>query len=216
MNQVIEEIYEGVITGQKSVVLEKVSTALESGHDPAIILKQGMVAAMAEVGRKFEAGEFFVPEMLIAARAMQVGLTLIKPHLQEHGVKSEGRVIIGTVRGDLHDIGKNLVAMMFEGAGFEIHDLGTDVSPEKFVEAAKIGLRDNEPLLIAMSALLTTTMVNMRATIDALHDSGMRDNLKVIIGGAPVTEDYANQIGADGYAEDAGKAVSIVKSLFQF
>jgi 5-methyltetrahydrofolate--homocysteine methyltransferase len=147
--------------------------------------------------------------MLIAARAMQSGLALLKPHLQQADVKSAGKVVIGTVKGDLHDIGKNLVAMMLEGAGFEIYDLGTDVTPQKFIEAA----RSIDADIIAMSALLTTTMTNMKVTIDALADAGLRSSLKVMVGGAPITDQYAKQIGADGYAVDASRAVSVAESL---
>jgi 5-methyltetrahydrofolate--homocysteine methyltransferase len=154
-------------------------------------------------------GEFYVPEMLIAARAMQNGLALLKPHLQESDVKPAGKVVIGTVKGDLHDIGKNLVAMMLEGAGFEIYDLGTDVSPQKFIETARSVNAD----IVAMSALLTTTMTNMKVTIDALAEAGLRRSLKVMVGGAPITDQYAAQIGADGYAVDASRAVSLAKSL---
>jgi len=160
------------------------------------------------VGRRFEEGDFFVPEMLIAARAMQAGLNLLKPHLAEGGIKSAGRVAIGTIKGDLHDIGKNLVAMMLEGAGFEVNDLGVDVDPQAFVKAAQEGAQ-----VIGMSALLTTTMSNMQNTIEALKTAGERVNVKVIIGGAPVTEAYARQIGADAFAPDASSAVRAVRQL---
>jgi 5-methyltetrahydrofolate--homocysteine methyltransferase len=208
MTSLIHEIYEGVVSGQNAFVQQKVKEALESGVAPVSLLNEGMIAAMAEVGRRFEEGEYYVPEMLIAARAMQGGMALLKPHLLQSEVKSAGRVAIGTVKGDLHDIGKNLVAMMLEGAGFEIKDLGTDVSPQKFVEAAKAGVD-----IIAMSALLTTTMTNMKTTIAALQEAGLRSSVKVLIGGAPVTEAYAKQIGADGYAVDASRAVSAAKVL---
>ena len=209
MDKVITEIYAGVIDGQSAVVKEKVEDALASGLNPGVILNEGMIAAMREVGRRFEEGEFYVPEMLIAARAMQSGLALLKPHLQESDVRSAGKVVIGTVKGDLHDIGKNLVAMMLEGAGFEIYDLGTDVSPQKFIETARSVNAD----IIAMSALLTTTMTNMKVTIDALAEAGLRSSLKVMVGGAPITDQYAAQIGADGYAVDASRAVSVAKSI---
>jgi 5-methyltetrahydrofolate--homocysteine methyltransferase len=208
MTSLIHEIYEGVVSGQNAFVQQKVKEALESGVAPVSLLNEGMIAAMAEVGRRFEEGEYYVPEMLIAARAMQGGMALLKPHLLQSEVKSAGKVAIGTVKGDLHDIGKNLVAMMLEGAGFEIKDLGTDVSPQKFVEAAKAGVD-----IIAMSALLTTTMTNMKTTIAALQEAGLRTSVKVLIGGAPVTEAYAKQIGADGYAVDASRAVSAAKVL---
>ena len=209
MDQLLKDIYAGVIDGQSALVQEKVKDALASGLNPGVILNESMIAAMSEVGRRFEEGEFYVPEMLIAARAMQSGLALLKPHLQESDVKSAGKVVIGTVKGDLHDIGKNLVAMMLEGAGFEIYDLGTDVTPQKFIETA----RSVDADIIAMSALLTTTMTNMKVTIDALTDAGLRSSLKVMVGGAPITDQYAAQIGADGYAVDASRAVRGAKSL---
>jgi 5-methyltetrahydrofolate--homocysteine methyltransferase len=209
MNLITQEIFEGVINGQSPIVQQKVQEALETGVNPVVILNEGMIAAMAEVGKRFEEGEYFVPEMLIAARAMQTGMALLKPHLQQSEVKSQGKVVIGTVKGDLHDIGKNLVGMMLEGAGFEIIDLGTDVSPEKFVTAA----RESQGNVVAMSALLTTTMPNMKTTIEALQAAGIRDRVKVLVGGAPVTENYARQVGADGYAPDASRAVAIAKSL---
>jgi 5-methyltetrahydrofolate--homocysteine methyltransferase len=168
-----------------------------------------MVAAMAEVGRLFEEGEYFVPEMLIAARAMQSGLAVLKPRLAAADVKSSGKVIAGTVKGDLHDIGKNLVCMMLEGAAFEIVDLGSDVSPEKFVEAVRTTGAD----IVAMSALLTTTMPYMKVTIEALKAAGLRDKVKVMVGGAPLTDQYAREIGADGYSSDASRAVALAKSL---
>ncbi len=209
MEQVINDIYAGVIDGQNALVQEKVKDALDAGMNPGIILNEGMIAAMREVGRRFEEGEFYVPEMLIAARAMQSGLAILKPHLQQSDIKSAGKVVIGTVKGDLHDIGKNLVAMMLEGAGFEIIDLGTDVTPQKFIETAHSVDAD----IVAMSALLTTTMTNMKVTIDALVEAGLRGSLMVMVGGAPITEQYAKQIGADGFAVDASRAVSVAKSL---
>jgi 5-methyltetrahydrofolate--homocysteine methyltransferase len=208
MNPMINEIYEGVINGQNALVQQKVKDALAVGLPPADLLNQGMIAAMAEVGKRFEEGEYYVPEMLIAARAMQGGMALLKPHLKQGEIKSAGKVAIGTVKGDLHDIGKNLVAMMLEGAGFEIMDLGTDVSPQKFVEAARAGVN-----VIAMSALLTTTMTNMKVTVTALEEAGLRSQVKIMIGGAPVTDAYAKQIGADGYGVDASRAVGVAKSL---
>jgi 5-methyltetrahydrofolate--homocysteine methyltransferase len=164
---------------------------------------------MGEVGRLFEAGEFFVPEMLIAARAMKAGLELLRPRLAEANVQAVAKVILGTVRGDLHDIGKNLVAMMLEGAGFEVIDLGVDVTPDKFVAA----VRDQKPQFLGMSALLTTTMTSMRATIEALKEAGIRDQVKVMVGGAPLTEEYAADIGADLYAPDASSAARRARGL---
>jgi 5-methyltetrahydrofolate--homocysteine methyltransferase len=161
------------------------------------------------VGQLFEKGEYFVPEMLLAARAMQTGLAILKPRLINSNHQAAGRVVLGTVQGDLHDIGKNLVGMMLEGAGFEIVDLGTDVNPDRFVEAVQA----NRPNLVAMSALLTTTMPSMRTTLEALQAAGLRDQVKVMIGGAPVTDTYAGEIGADGYAGDASRAVRLAQAL---
>ncbi len=209
MEPVIQAIYDGVIEGNQKVTVENVQKALDQGIDPGKVLNQGMVTAMAEVGRLFEEGEYYVPEMLIAARAMQSGMAVLKPRLVDSDVKSSGKVVAGTVKGDLHDIGKNLVCMMLEGAAFEIVDLGSDVSPEKFVEAVKT----TGAQIVAMSALLTTTMPNMKATIEALKEAGLRDQVKVMVGGAPLTDNYAKQIGADGYAPDASRAVAIAKEL---
>jgi 5-methyltetrahydrofolate--homocysteine methyltransferase len=204
-----KEIYECILKGDNKTIQDKVAAALDSGIEPSEILNAEMIAAMSEVGQLFEKGEYYVPEMLVSARAMQAGLTVLKPYLVQANVKAVGKVIAGTVKGDLHDIGKNLVCMMLEGAGFEIQDLGADVHPEKFVEA----IRDGEADLVALSALLTTTMPNMRVTIEALRAAGVRHKVKVIIGGAPVTESYAVQIGADGFAPDASRAVNLAKSL---
>jgi 5-methyltetrahydrofolate--homocysteine methyltransferase len=204
----LEDIYQNVIDGQAPAVQAGVQAALNEGVKADVILNQALIAAMDEVGRRFEEGDFFVPEMLIAARAMQSGLTLLKPHLAEADVKSAGKVAIGTVKGDLHDIGKNLVAMMLEGAGFEVKDLGVDVTPEAFIQAVNDGVN-----VIGMSALLTTTMSNMQRTIEALTNAGVRDKVKVIVGGAPVTEDYAKRIGADAFAPDASSATRVIRQL---
>jgi len=209
MEPVIKEIYDSILEGSQKVTVVKVQQALDAGINPGVILNDGMVAAMAEVGRLFEEGEYFVPEMLIAARAMQNGLAVLKPFLASANVKSQGKVVAGTVKGDLHDIGKNLVCMMLEGAAFEIVDLGSDVTPEKFVEAVRSTGAD----VICMSALLTTTMPNMKTTIEALKTAGLRDRVKVMVGGAPLTDQYAHEIGADGYAADASRAVALAKSL---
>jgi 5-methyltetrahydrofolate--homocysteine methyltransferase len=209
MEPVLQAIYDSILNGQQKVSAAKVQEALDLNIDPSTILNEGMVAAMAEVGRLFEEGEYFVPEMLIAARAMQSGLALLKPALVKADVKPIGKVAAGTVKGDLHDIGKNLVCMMLEGASFEIIDLGTDVTPDKFVDA----VQNKGANIIAMSALLTTTMPNMKATIEALNASGLRGKVKVLVGGAPVTDAYAKEIGADGYAADASRAVALAKSL---
>jgi 5-methyltetrahydrofolate--homocysteine methyltransferase len=211
MGEFQQSIYKSILDGDQVSTKQLVHQAIESGVAPASILQDGMIAAMAEVGRLYEAGEYFVPEMLISARAMQTGLAILKPFLQETNVSSTGKVVIGTVKGDLHDIGKNLVAMMLEGAGFEVIDLGSDVTPEKFVEAVK----REKPDVIAMSALLTTTMLNMNTTLEALREAGIRDSVKVMIGGAPVTDEYAEQIAADGFADDASKAVSMAKKLIK-
>jgi 5-methyltetrahydrofolate--homocysteine methyltransferase len=204
----IKEIYQNVIEGNAPAVQAGVNAALAQGLAADVILNQALIAAMEEVGKRFEEGEFFVPEMLIAARAMQSGLAILKPRLVESGVKAAGQIAIGTVKGDLHDIGKNLVAMMLEGAGYEVKDLGTDVDPQAFVKAAQEGAQ-----VIGMSALLTTTMSNMQNTIQALQAAGLRDKVKVVIGGAPVTEAYARQIGADAFAPDASSAVRTVRQL---
>ncbi|MGB8212110.1 MAG: corrinoid protein [Anaerolineales bacterium] len=211
MKPILQEIFDGILNGEQTIVTQKVQEALTKGIAPDEILNEAMIAAMAEVGRRFEEGEYYVPEMLIAARAMQMGMALLKPRLLQAGVKSSGKVAIGTVQGDLHDIGKNLVGMMLEGAGFEIKDLGTDVAPEKFVEAVRSG----GVSLVALSALLTTTMPNMKNIIDALTAAGLRSQVKVMIGGAPVTEAYAEKIGADGYSPDASRAVSLAQSLMK-
>ena len=209
MNEILIEIKDAIIDGQNAIVREKVETALMQGLDPVDILNSGMVDAMTEVGRTFERGESFVPEMMLAARAMQSGLAILRPSLVKVDFKSTGKVAICTVKGDLHDIGKNLVSMMLEGAGFEILDLGTDVAPEKIIAA----VRESSPDIVALSALLTTTMPNMKVTIDALKTAGLRNSVKVIIGGAPVTEDYARQIGADGFSPNAARAVNVSKLL---
>jgi 5-methyltetrahydrofolate--homocysteine methyltransferase len=209
MSDQYKQIYDGVMEGNGAAVQEGVTAALEANHNPEEILNQGMIAAMTEVGRLFEEGEYFVPEMLIAARAMQSGLTILRPALTKADFQPKGRVALGTVKGDLHDIGKNLVGMMLEGAGFEIVDLGVDVTPEQFLGA----VQNDKVNVIALSALLTTTMSNMKATIDALVAAGVRQQVKVIIGGAPVTQAFADQIGADGFAQDASQATRLTESL---
>lgn len=209
MEPVIKEIYDSIVEADQKLTSVKVQEALDLGFDPGFILNTGMVAAMTEVGKLFEEGEYFVPEMLVSARAMQAGLAILKPKMVEANIKSVGKVVAGTVKGDLHDIGKNLVCMMLEGAAFEIIDLGSDVSPEKFVDAVK----SNQADMVAMSALLTTTMPNMKTTIDALKAAGIRDQVKIMVGGAPLSTQYAEEIGADGYAQDASRAVALAKSL---
>ena len=210
MEDIIKDsIYKSVVEGDSASVIAGVEQALEAGLKPDVILQEGMIAAMKEVGRRFEEGDYFVPEMLIAARAMKGGLSVLKPHLVDSAIEPAGIVAVGTVQGDLHDIGKNLVSMMLEGAGFVIHDLGTDVSPERFVTA----IQDNEVDVVALSALLTTTMPSMESTIKAISDAGLRDRVKIIIGGAPVTQEYADKIGADGFATDASSAVTVTEAL---
>lgn len=196
------KINQAIIDGNAEVAAAEVSAALDKGERAGEILHQACIPAMIEVGRLFERNEIYVPEMLVSARAMQGALDLLRPHLVEGDLKVAGKIVIGTVSGDLHDIGKNLVCIMFEGAGFEVVDLGTDVSPETFVQA----VQENQPDIVGMSALLTTTMPSMEKTIQAIQEAGIREQVKVMIGGAPVTEDYAAKIGADGYAPDASSA----------
>jgi len=204
----LKPIFQNVVDGQADAVASGVKAALAVGMGANVILNEALISAMDEVGCQFEEGELFVPEMLVSARAMQAGLDLLKPLLAAGDTKSSGKVAIGTVKGDLHDIGKNLVAMMLEGAGFEVIDLGVDVAPEAFVEAVKNGAQ-----IIGMSALLTTTMNNMKTTIEALKAEGLRDQVKIMIGGAPVTEDFAKSIGADAFAPDASSATRVARQL---
>ena len=208
MEEHLTPIYQGILDGDLESVKVKVQEALQAKMPAGVILKEGLVPAMAEVGRLFELGEYFVPEMLVAARAMQGGLEILKPLLVAADVKPAGKVVIGTVKGDLHDIGKNLVSIMLEGAGFEIHDLGADVPPEKFVEAVKTF----HPQIVCLSALLTTTMINMPVTVEAIKQAGLRNQVKIMIGGAPVTDSYAKKIGADGYAQDASAAARLAQT----
>lgn len=205
----IQNIYREVVDGNQKAAKEAVQAALDANIAADVILSDGLIAAMGEVGSLFEQGEYFVPEMLVSAKSMQEGLNLLRPLLVAQGVEPIGKVVMGTVKGDLHDIGKNLVSMMLEGAGFEVIDLGTDTSPEKFIEA----INQHQAQLMGMSAMLTTTMPNMRHVITALETAGMREKVKVMVGGAPITESFAKQIGADGYAPDASRAVSLAKSL---
>ena len=205
----LKPIYESVIEGQADEVENGVKAALDSGLEASVILNDILIPAMNEVGCRFEQGDFYIPEMLIAARAMQAGLKQLKPYLADSKTKAVGRVIIGTVAGDLHEIGKNLVGMMLEGAGFEVIDLGTDVTPEDFVNS----VCEYKPNIVALSALLTTTMPNLYATIKALESAGLRKEVKIIIGGAPVTEEYAKKICADGFGRDASIAVKVARSL---
>jgi 5-methyltetrahydrofolate--homocysteine methyltransferase len=205
----LKQIYEYTVNGNAPKVKELTQQALDEGVAPSEIITKYLIPAMSEVGDRFERNEFYVPELLIAARAMQGGLAILKPLLADTDLKPTGKVVIGTVKGDLHDIGKNLVSMMLQGAGFEIVDLGVDVSPDKFIAAVK----DSKAQVIALSALLTTTMPSMKTTIDALKAAGLRDEVKVVIGGAPLTQRYADEIGADGYAPDAASAVDKAREL---
>jgi 5-methyltetrahydrofolate--homocysteine methyltransferase len=209
METLVQEVYAAVIDGNASEVKVKVQAALDNGIEAETVLNSGLIAAMKEVGQLFEDGEYFVPEMLISARAMQSGMTILRPILVAQDIKPIGKVVIGTVKGDLHEIGKNLVSMMLEGSGFQIIDLGTDASPEKFLEA----VNTHKPEIVGMSALLTTTMVNMEKTLQLLEANGVRKGLKVIIGGAPISQKYADEIGADGYAPDASQAVVLALQL---
>jgi 5-methyltetrahydrofolate--homocysteine methyltransferase len=206
---ILTDLRQSVIDGDMHGTQAIVPEALADGISPERILKEGLISAMGEVGARFEKGEFYVPEMLISARAMKSGLALLRPHLVAANFQAVGKVVIGTVQGDLHDIGKNVVGMMLEGVGFEVIDLGADVSAESYVTAAQ----KHQPDLLACSALLTTTMPHMQTIIQQLDEAGLRQQVKVMIGGAPVTEAYANQIGADGYAPDAAAAASLAKAL---
>ena len=203
------ELYDAILTGNAKKAEEVTKAALAADVDASELLGKYMIPAMDEVGKRFECNEYFVPELLIAARAMKTALQLLSPKLAAAGAKATGRVVIGTVQGDLHDIGKNLVASMLEGGGFQVVDLGVDVPPAKFVEAAK----EQAGSILAMSALLTTTMTQMKAVIKALEEAGIRGKTKVIIGGAPITQQYADEIGADGYGDNASTAVALARKL---
>ena len=205
----LAEISEALIAGSADRVRELTGAALEEGISAEELLNGALMPGMDEVGQRFKANEFYVPEVLIAARAMHAGMDLLRPQLAAGGVAASGKVVIGTAKGGLHDIGKNLVIMMLEGAGFEVLDLGIDTAPERFVNAVK----ESQPDVLGISALLTTTMVQMGAVVEALKGAGVRDQVKVMGGGAPLTERYANEIGADGYAPDAASAVDKAKEL---
>jgi corrinoid protein of di/trimethylamine methyltransferase len=205
--QDIKPLYDAILSGDAKTAREVTEKALAAGVEPLKLVHEAMVPAMDEVGRRFECNEYFVPELLISARAMKAALELLRPLLAAKGAQPVGRVAIGTVKGDLHDIGKNLVTAMLEGGGFEVIDLGVNVSAEQFVNAVK----ERNANVVAMSALLTTTMPSMRTTIQALKDAGVRQQVKVIIGGAPITQRYAEEIGADGYGESAPAAVTLAK-----
>jgi 5-methyltetrahydrofolate--homocysteine methyltransferase len=205
--QDLKQLNEAVISGDAKTAREVTEQALRDGTDPLRLVHDHMVPAMDEVGRRFDCNEYFVPELLLSARAMKAALELVRPLLAARGAEPAGRVVIGTVKGDLHDIGKNLVAAMLEGGGFEVIDLGVNVPPEKFIQSIK----DKNANVVAMSALLTTTMPAMKSTIEALKEAGLREKVKVLIGGAPITQKYADEIGADGYSENAPGAVGLVK-----
>ncbi len=207
----LDKLYEAVLNGDHKSAVAITEAALAEGCDPMELITRYMVPAMDEVGRRFECEEYFVPELLLSARAMKGSLELLRPLLAAQGAQPAGRVVIGTVKGDLHDIGKNLVASMLEGGGFEVVDLGADVAPEKFIEA----VREKNAQIVALSALLTVTMPAMRKTIDALREAGVRDSVKVIVGGAPVTPQFAQEIGADGYGENATAAVALARRFVQ-
>jgi 5-methyltetrahydrofolate--homocysteine methyltransferase len=215
MNEVqelaIDAVYAAVLEGDIPGAPARVQAALDTGLDPETILNEGMIAAMAEVGAQYECGDIYVAEMFISAKTLQGALAVLRPHLRSANVQAKGKVVLGTVKGDMHDIGKNLVSMMLEGAGFEVQDLGADVHPSKFVEAVAA----SRPQVVALSALLTTTMPSMKSTIDALSAAGLREQVKIMVGGAPVNQAYADAIGADGYAQDASQAAALAKSLIE-
>lgn len=200
---IIEDIYSAVLRGKRKEVAPLVQQALDEGLGAEEVLNEALVAAMSEIGERFSRNEAFVPEMLVAARAMSAGTEVLKPHLAEEGAEPVGKAVIGTVRGDMHDIGKNLVRMMIEGKGFEVTDLGVDVAPEQFVTF----LQEHDDVdVVCCSALLTTTMPEIGATIRAIEEAGLRDKVKVMVGGAPVTQAFADEVGADAYTPDAGAA----------
>jgi 5-methyltetrahydrofolate--homocysteine methyltransferase len=206
---VLDEIKAATIAGNMDNTVAGIEQALSEGMSPGDIIQNGLIEAMGVVGEKFKTNEIYVPEMLIAARAMKAGLKKLKPMMVEGDVKTLATVVLGTVKGDLHDIGKNLVGIMMEGAGMKVYDVGVDISPEKFVEAVK----ENKPQFVGMSALLTTTMPGMRETLEALEEAGLRGDVKVLVGGAPVTQKFAEDIGADGYAENAAEVVDRIKAM---
>jgi len=206
---VLEDLKESVIAGNENKVIEYTQQALEEGIDVEEILNNGFIPGMDVVGNMFQANEIYVPEMLISAKAMKAGMKILEPLLTKAGIEPIGKVVIGTVKGDLHDIGKNLVAMMLEGAGFEVIDAGVDITPQKFMDLIK----ENKADILCLSALLTTTMVGIKNVIDAFEENGLRDDVKIIVGGAPLSADYAKEIGADGYSPDAASAVDLAKKV---
>ena len=204
-----EKLAEAVIKGNYDLVIELTDESVDEGIEPNEIIENGLISGMNVVGKKFKAGDMFVPEVLMSAKAMKGGMNIVKPLLLEGEMPSKGKILLGTVSGDLHDIGKNLVGMMIESSGMEIINVGTDVSPEEFVEKIK----EHNPDVLAMSALLTTTMLSMQDTIEVLKEEGLRESVKVVVGGAPVTQEFADKIGADGWAPDAASAKDLVYDL---
>ena len=204
-----ESVAQAVMAGKEAQVKDEVKSLVDSGAAPLDIINQGLIAGMNVVGARFKNGEMFVPEVLMAARSMASGIEIVKPLIADEDMPNKGTVVIGTVKGDLHDIGKNLVAMMLESGGFKVINIGIDIPPEKFVDAVK----EHNPQIVAMSALLTTTMLHMKDTIELFKEEGVREKAKVIIGGAPISQDFADEIGADGFAPDAASAVELCKSL---
>jgi corrinoid protein of di/trimethylamine methyltransferase len=207
----LNKLYEAILNGDQKTSAAVTQEALAANIDPMELVSRYMVPAMDEVGSRFECEEYFVPELLLSARAMKAALELVRPLLVERGAEPAGRVVIGTVKGDLHDIGKNIVAAMLEGGGFEVVDLGADVSAEKFIAA----VQERKPHLVCLSALLTVTMPSMKTIIEAMAAAGVRDSVKVMVGGAPLTQEFADQIGADGYGENASVAVTLARRLMQ-
>ena len=208
---ILEKISEGVLKGNINLVLEEVKSLIEKGEEPLKIINEGLMVGMNSVGEKFKKGEMFVPEVLMSAKAMKSGIELVKPLINDEDMPSIGTVVIGTVKGDLHDIGKNLVGMMMESSGFKVINIGVDASPDKFVEAVK----ENNANIVAISAMLTTTMINMKKVVEAIKEEGLKDNVKIMIGGAPLTEKFAEEIDVDLYAVDAYSAVEKVKKLIE-
>src|ERR1700760_2397920 len=209
--ELLTELYDKTLVGNKPAVLELTNAGLDMGLGPETLLYEALIPSLEEVGARFERGDFFVPEMLIAGKAMAGALEILRPLLAETGAQTIGKIVMGTVKGDVHDIGKNLVNIMFEGAGFEVIDLGVQVAPEKFVDAIK----EHQPDIVGFSAFLTTTMPMFKANINALQKAGLRDKVIVMVGGAPVTQEYADAVGADGYSADASSAVKKAKELIE-
>ena len=209
--ELLGQLYDDTLVGNAPAVIELTNQGLAMGLGPEVLLYEALIPSLEEVGARFERGDFFVPEMLIAGKAMVGALGILRPLLAETGAEAIGTIVMGTVKGDVHDIGKNLVNIMFEGAGFYVIDLGVQVAPEKFVEA----VREHKPDIVGFSAFLTTTMPMFKANINALQKSGLRDQVIVMVGGAPVTQEYADVVGADGYASDASAAVVKAKELLQ-